>query len=422
VVRYWDLAATEKTELNDPDWTVGIELGRDKNDGYWLVDAVRVRANPGDVERLLLDTAAQDGNKVKIGFGQDPGQAGKSQAQYLVRALSSFTVTPATESGDKRTRFGPFSSQCRAGNVKILRGSWNEDLFRVLEGFPELAHDDEVDASSDTLEMLKPEMKGRGLYGFYRQKAEKLRPRSNSWVRLRAPHGIGAVQTYSGRRLNIGEDGTVLVSAEDAEYLIGNDWDELAEWQGSEETWGERAKLTVLRVWAAGCWAGAEISYPGVKESGQGRSAARWQALHEFEVSHSSLTRALIAAATKRYHGTPKPGGPRIHGRFLEHIAPCCLPAAPTPTPAHTFAQSRCRHSPEAGGDAHRAVLGCSARREIVLDTFSAKAQRISPPSAPAGGGYRARAQSGLPHAVEARASSPNPSRCVSLVWITDGG
>jgi len=27
VVRYWDLAATEKTELNDPDWTVGIKLG-----------------------------------------------------------------------------------------------------------------------------------------------------------------------------------------------------------------------------------------------------------------------------------------------------------------------------------------------------------------------------------------------------------
>jgi phage terminase large subunit-like protein len=33
---------------------------------------------------------------------------------------------PAPESGDKLTRFGPFSSQCRAGNVKIRRGFWNE--------------------------------------------------------------------------------------------------------------------------------------------------------------------------------------------------------------------------------------------------------------------------------------------------------
>jgi phage terminase large subunit-like protein len=31
MVRYWDLAATEKTERNDPDWTVGIKLGRDRS-------------------------------------------------------------------------------------------------------------------------------------------------------------------------------------------------------------------------------------------------------------------------------------------------------------------------------------------------------------------------------------------------------
>ena len=46
VVRYWDLAATEKTELNNPDWTVGVKLGRANNGGYWLLDAVRVRAKP----------------------------------------------------------------------------------------------------------------------------------------------------------------------------------------------------------------------------------------------------------------------------------------------------------------------------------------------------------------------------------------
>jgi predicted phage terminase large subunit-like protein len=174
MVRYWDLAATEKTELNDPDWTVGIKLGRDKNRGYWLLDMVRGRANPGDVERLLLDTAAQDGKRVRIGFGKDPGQAGKSQALHLVRALSGFTAAPSAESGDKATRFGPFSSQCRAGNVKILRGPWNEDLFRVLEGFPDLAHDDEVDACSGALEMLNPDMKSYGAFEAMRQRAEQL--------------------------------------------------------------------------------------------------------------------------------------------------------------------------------------------------------------------------------------------------------
>jgi len=171
VVRYWDLAATEKTELNDPDWTVGVKLGRDDKRGYWLLDVVRARANPGDIERLLLETAARDGKRVRIGFGQDPGQAGKSQALHLVRALSGYTVTPVLESGDKLTRFGPFSSQCRVGNVKILRGPWNEDFFRVLEGFPDLTHGDEVDACSGALEMLNPQMKSWGYYELMRRLA-----------------------------------------------------------------------------------------------------------------------------------------------------------------------------------------------------------------------------------------------------------
>jgi predicted phage terminase large subunit-like protein len=175
VVRYWDLAATEKTELNDPDWTVGIKLGRDHDGGYWLLDMVRRRANPGDVERLLLNTAAQDGTGVRIGFGKDPGQAGKAQAFHLVRALSGFSVIPAPESGDKLTRFGPFSSQCRAGNVKIRRGSWNEELFRVLEGFPDLSHDDEVDACSGALEMLNPQMASWGIFELMRQQAQALK-------------------------------------------------------------------------------------------------------------------------------------------------------------------------------------------------------------------------------------------------------
>jgi len=42
----------------------------------------------GDVERCCSTTATQDGKRVQVGFGQDPGQAGKSQALHLVRALS----------------------------------------------------------------------------------------------------------------------------------------------------------------------------------------------------------------------------------------------------------------------------------------------------------------------------------------------
>jgi Terminase RNaseH-like domain len=109
-----------------------------------------------------------------------------------VRALSAFTVRAAPESGDKLTRFGPFSSQCRAGNVKIRRGSWNEELFRVLEGFPDLAHDDQVGAWSGVLKMLNPQMKSWGLYELIRRQAEELEqqrepePRKTQWAPARS--------------------------------------------------------------------------------------------------------------------------------------------------------------------------------------------------------------------------------------------
>ena len=96
-----------------------------------------------------------------------------------MRALSHFTVTSAPESGDKLTRFGPFSSQCRAGNVKIRRAAWNEELFRVLEGFPDLAHDDEVDACSGALDMLNPPMKSWGFFELARQRAQQVQQASD---------------------------------------------------------------------------------------------------------------------------------------------------------------------------------------------------------------------------------------------------
>jgi hypothetical protein len=51
----------------------------------------------------------------------------------------------------------------------------NEELFRILEGFPDLAHDDEVDACSGASEMLNSHMKAFGIYEATRRQAEQLR-------------------------------------------------------------------------------------------------------------------------------------------------------------------------------------------------------------------------------------------------------
>ena len=155
VVRYWDLAATPKTDHNDPDFTACIKLGRDPDTGrFYVLHGMSMRETPLNVERAVRNMAAQDGVGVIIGLPQDPGQAGKSQVLSFARALEGFQMRARAETGDKMTRFGPFSAQCEAGNVAFVRGDWNDEFFRALEGFPDAAHDDHADACSGAFNLL----------------------------------------------------------------------------------------------------------------------------------------------------------------------------------------------------------------------------------------------------------------------------
>jgi predicted phage terminase large subunit-like protein len=160
IVRGWDLAGTPKVDGNDPDWTAGTKIGKSKSSGRYIVlHHVRDRDTPHKVEALIANTASQDGREVEISLPQDPGQAGKAQVATLIKMLSSFTARATPETGDKETRFGPFSAQCEAGNVDVLRGPWNEEWFMELEAFPEAAHDDDADSTArafNTLSLDEP--------------------------------------------------------------------------------------------------------------------------------------------------------------------------------------------------------------------------------------------------------------------------
>lgn len=72
----------------------------------------------------------------------------------LTLMLSGYTVRSSTETGDKVTRFGPFSAQAEAGNVDVLRGDWNEAWFTQLESFPSSKHDDHVDSTSRAFQVV----------------------------------------------------------------------------------------------------------------------------------------------------------------------------------------------------------------------------------------------------------------------------
>jgi predicted phage terminase large subunit-like protein len=153
-VRAWDLAATAKTGTRDPDWTVGLKLGRLQDGRCIVLDVRRIRGDPADVEQAIVGVASQDGKQVTIGLPQDPGQAGKAQARYLVGKLAGYDVRVSPETGDKATRAAPAAAQCNIGNLLMVRAEWNERFLDELSAFPSGSKDDQVDALSRAFGML----------------------------------------------------------------------------------------------------------------------------------------------------------------------------------------------------------------------------------------------------------------------------
>jgi len=149
VIRFWDRAATKPNESNkDPDWTRGLKIYKYSNGKYLVADLKSLRDTPGKVEALIKSVAEHDGYAVQIRAQQDPGSAGVSEAEHFTKMLSGYIVKTEVIPRDKITRAKPVSAQVEAGNLSVLRASWNEDFFREVESFPDGNHDDIVDCLS----------------------------------------------------------------------------------------------------------------------------------------------------------------------------------------------------------------------------------------------------------------------------------
>lgn len=161
-VRAWDLAATEDKKNTKPEdgpaFTAGVLIGKRKSGRWVIADVINKRMNSAQVRATVLNTAKLDkstyGRKLKIRMNQDPGQAGKEQAENYIKLLAGFSVHITPETGSKETRAEPFSAQwigvegAEQGNVDVLIAPWTESYLGQLEAFPESKFKDMVDASS----------------------------------------------------------------------------------------------------------------------------------------------------------------------------------------------------------------------------------------------------------------------------------
>ena len=110
---------------------------------------------------------------------------------------------------------------------------WLAEYLHEMIVFPNGKHDDQVDSTAQFLDWFKKPFPGQNIFEFYRREDEKLKhqrepekrkpPRPVN-VRVKAPPGIGAVQTFSGRHINVGLDGIVEMSEGDAFFLIPLGW------------------------------------------------------------------------------------------------------------------------------------------------------------------------------------------------------
>lgn len=144
-VRHWDLAAS--TRKTSP-YTAGLKLGRGPDGVFYIGDVQRDRLEGAMVRALILQTAMLDGRECEISLPQDPGQAGKVQVLDYISMLAGFVAHAEPESGDKQIRAEPSAAQAEAGNMKLVRGDWNEAFLDEVSTFPAGAYKDQVDALS----------------------------------------------------------------------------------------------------------------------------------------------------------------------------------------------------------------------------------------------------------------------------------
>jgi len=222
IVQSWD-TANKATELSD--FSVCTTWGvRDKK--VYLLGILRQRLEFPALKRAVREQ--QNLYRATEVLIEDKA-SGTQLIQELI-ADGCYGVTRYQPTTDKIMRMHAQTAMIENGFVSIPESApWLDEYLHEMTVFPNGKHDDQVDSTAQFLDWFKKPFPGQGIFEFFRRDAEKLKPPKPVYVRIKAPPGIGAVQTFSGRHITIGEDRIVEMSEEDANCLIPVGWTLLTE-------------------------------------------------------------------------------------------------------------------------------------------------------------------------------------------------
>jgi predicted phage terminase large subunit-like protein len=150
-VRYWDTAGTEA----GGDFTAGVKMSRNGTGVIYVEDVVRGQWSPHHRDSHIRRTADGDGRPVTVWLESEAGVMGKERTQETIRQLAGYVVHSERPTGPKELRAEPLAAQMEAGNVRIVRGAWNQAFIDELVNFgPGCMHDDQVDAAAGAFAKL----------------------------------------------------------------------------------------------------------------------------------------------------------------------------------------------------------------------------------------------------------------------------
>ena len=176
--RFWDFAATEYDAVQaDKPFTAGWRMVKHETAHgpvYTVLDVVARQLGPAKVDELFFDTVRADaaearlkGRRYLVRWELEGGSAGKKEAHRLVSALDGFDAAPIRPDGDKLIRAKPLAVQAKAGNVRFVRASWNEEVLQHLHQQPDWPTKDIMDAGTGCHDVLSRESAGdAGTGGF----------------------------------------------------------------------------------------------------------------------------------------------------------------------------------------------------------------------------------------------------------------
>ena len=159
--RFWDLAASTK---KGADYTVGVKFRRVRG-AYFITDMIKTQMGPAEVDLLMLNTAVADMQSARetathytVRWEIEPGSSGKRDDHRLRQMLRAFDCGGIRPQGDKVVRARPLAGASQHGEIRLLRGDWNEEWLTHMHHQPDWSHDDIMDASTGSYNALSGTM------------------------------------------------------------------------------------------------------------------------------------------------------------------------------------------------------------------------------------------------------------------------